>query len=132
AFLRKKIRPAETVTRIRLDRLIADLDSDEFQVRESATAELEKVGNQAAQAMRQTIEAKPNLEVQRRLQRVLDALKKGPTGEELRHLRAVHALELAGTAEARKVLRAWAGGTDDARLTQAAKAAVKRLEARPR
>jgi hypothetical protein len=45
-------------------------------------------------------------------------------------LQAVQALELAGTAEARMALQAWAGGAPGARLTEDAKAALGRLEKR--
>ena len=50
--------------------------------------------------------------------------------ELLRALRAVEALERAGTAEARAVLARLAGGAPPARLTREAQAASKRLDQR--
>ena len=44
--------------------------------------------------------------------------------------RAVQALELAGTTEARKVLKEWADGITAARLTQDALGALARLDKR--
>jgi hypothetical protein len=51
-----------------------------------------------------------------------------PAAEVLRELRAVAALEWAGTTPARRHLRALADGASGARLTVAAKAALERLE----
>jgi hypothetical protein len=115
----------------RLARLIHELGSDEFATREAATTELEKLGEQAGPALRRAYEAKPDLEVHRRLQRLLDRLKRQPSREELRRSRAVQALELAGTVEACQTLRVWAGGAPQARLTREASEALKRL-GRPR
>jgi DNA-directed RNA polymerase specialized sigma24 family protein len=47
--------------------------------------------------------------------------------EQLRALRAVEALELAGTAEARHLLEELANGAPAARLTQEAKASSERM-----
>jgi RNA polymerase sigma factor (sigma-70 family) len=131
-FLRKKIDPAERVGEERLARLITDLGSDQFPVREAATTQLEALGEQAAPALRRAMEAGPDPEVRRRLQRLLDTLKAGPSPTELRQSRAVQALELNATTEAREVLRVWAGGASEARLTKEAAAALQRLEGGPR
>jgi hypothetical protein len=52
------------------------------------------------------------------------------SGEELRGVRAVEALEHIGTAEAREVLQTLADGAP-ARLTREAKASLERLAKRP-
>jgi hypothetical protein len=127
AFLRKKVRPAEPVARERLTRLIADLGGDRFVVREAATIELQRLGDRAAPALRQALEARPELEVRRRLQRLLAGLKKGPSATELRQIRAIQALELAATSEASRTMRVWAEGAPEARLTQESRAALNRL-----
>jgi hypothetical protein len=49
---------------------------------------------------------------------------------EVRKLRAVTVLERVGTPDARSQLRELAAGAPDARLTQAAKAALGRMEDR--
>jgi|GEM_PF-4796805 len=48
----------------------------------------------------------------------------------LRNLREVHLMESIGSEKARALLRAWAGGHPLARLTQDARAALRRLERR--
>jgi hypothetical protein len=62
---------------------------------------------------------------------LLDRLSAGkPTADEVRAVRAVEAAEWAGTADAVKLLEAWAGGAEGARLTAEARAALARLKRR--
>jgi hypothetical protein len=117
----------------RLTGLIADLDSDEFGIRQKAVAELEKLDDQPLAAYRKVLESKPPIETRRHLEHLLE--KAGSawwdvSGERLRSLRAIEALELAGTKEAREVLTALAAGGPGARLTEQAKAALERLASR--
>ena len=70
-------------------------------------------------------------EVRRRASRLLarwaaPASAEYPAGQ-ARELRAVWALELAGTPEAKKLLEGWAGAGVGERLCEAADAALKRL-----
>jgi dipeptidyl aminopeptidase/acylaminoacyl peptidase len=86
-------------------RLIADLDDDEFAVRERATSELRTLGPPAGPALRRALEADPSPEVQRRVQALLERLKETSlTPEELRTLRAAEVLGRFGTPEARRLL----------------------------
>jgi WD40 repeat protein len=127
-FLGQRLRPIAVPDQRRLTRLIAHLDDDRFAVRERATAELEKLSDVAEPALRKALLGSPTLEARRRIERLLGALEDvPPSGEELRALRAVEALEAMGTAEAKKELTALAGGAAGARLTQQAKAALQRL-----
>jgi hypothetical protein len=115
----------------RVARLIADLDSDDFATRQKATADLEKLGELALPAYHQTLNGKPPLETRRRLedlQAKAYAAWWDVSGERLRSLRAIEVLELAGTKEAREVLSTLAAGAEGARLTEEAKAALKRLQ----
>src|SRR5262249_32213803 len=112
----------------RIARLIADLDSDEFAVREGATRELQELGRAAEQPLRQALTKGLSLEARRRVEQVLDKLKaEAASPDALRAPRAVEVLELIGTPEARKVLEEWAGGAPEAVLTQEAKASLERL-----
>ncbi|HEV3260479.1 MAG TPA: sigma-70 family RNA polymerase sigma factor [Gemmataceae bacterium] len=130
-FLRKRLRPAEPVDEPRLARLIADLDSERFPVRERATAALEKLGDLAEPALRRTLVKAPSAEVGRRVQQLLEKLESGlPTGDRLRALRAVMVLEEIGTPDARLVLAALVEGAPASRLTQEAKASLERLAKR--
>jgi RNA polymerase sigma factor (sigma-70 family) len=129
-FLRQRFRPVPPVDEKRIARLIADLDSDDFTTRRKAVAELEKLAGLALPAYRNALAGKPSIETRRRLEELLE--KAGPlwwdvSGEQLRTLRAMEVLELAGTPEAREVLGTLAGGSGGARLTKQAKAALDRL-----
>ena len=128
-FLQKQLRQKQPPDPQRLARLIADLDSKQFDVREQATSELEKVGAAAAPAMRKAIADKPALEVRQRMEQLLEKLKI-LTPEQLRELRTVQILERAGTKEAKQFLETLAKGMEDSRLTQEAKAALARLAKR--
>jgi RNA polymerase sigma factor (sigma-70 family) len=130
-LLQSCLRPVKPVSREHLERLIRDLDSDQFTAREKATAELQQLGEAAGPAIRQALEGKPGLEQRRRLEALLRKLEGAVAeGEALRSSRAVRVLEYAGTPEARRLLQALAGGAEGARLTREAKAALGRAVAR--
>jgi hypothetical protein len=113
----------------RLRRLIADLDSDTFAVRDKATKELAKIGEGAAPALRAALKDKPSLETRKRLEELIQRIeRKTLSAYELRILRAIDVLERQGTAAARELLKALAAGASEALTTTAARAALKRLE----
>lgn len=133
-YLSQRLRPVPAVAEKRLARLIADLDGDEFAVREKASAELEKLGEPARHTLRQALAARPTLEMRRRLEKLIDKLERerwSPTGHRLRAWRALEVLERAGTSEAKRLLAALAGGAPEARLTREAQAVLERLGNRP-
>jgi hypothetical protein len=111
-----------------LAQLIADLDDNRFAVRQRASAELAKLGELAGPALEQVLKDRPSLEVQNRVERLLEKLSNQTLSPEaLRALRAVEVLEKAGTPHARKLLEAIAGGAPGAQLTEDALLAVRRL-----
>lgn len=126
-FLRQRLRPAEAVDARRLSQLIADLDSDVFIARQKATNTLQDLGDQAEPSLRKALEAKPSPEVKQRVERLLAQMAMASLKpEELQSLRAVEALEHAGTPEARQLLETLAQGAPGVRTTEEAKATVKR------
>jgi WD40 repeat protein len=127
-LVRKNIAPVAPVPKERLASLIADLNSESFKTRATAAKTLAGLGNRAKAALESALKNPPSVEVRQRLKNLLDSLEREPAPPELRHLRAVHALELAGTAEAMAVLRIWAGGAVGARLTEDSRASLKRLK----
>jgi WD40 repeat protein len=131
SFLKDRLKATPGPDEKRLARLIADLDRDDPEVREKATAELERLGAQAEPALRRALEGQPSAEVRMRVGHLLEKFKPGrlPSAELIR-LRALEALEMAGTPEARQVIKGLAGGPADASLTREAKAALERLTAR--
>ena len=80
--------------------------------------ELEQMGNDAEQALRDALAGKPSAEVKRRVRELLGKL----TGDDSPRVRcwsrAVFVLEQIGTPEARKVLEALAKGESGERATQ--------------
>jgi hypothetical protein len=114
-------------------KLIADLDDDAFAVRQKASRDLGSLGSKAEPYLRETLRGQPSLEVQRRVEDLLESLEQRPLQipiDELGRLRAVQALEQIGTLEARRVLREVAQRDSSARLTQDARVALQRLEYR--
>jgi RNA polymerase sigma factor (sigma-70 family) len=126
-YLRERLRPVAPVDPGKVKRLANELGSADFKERERAFAKLSRVAEGAAPVLEKLLEGKPELEVRRRLTELLaQARGRSLTGEALRELRAVEALERAGTAEARALLKALAGGAPGARLTRAAGEALGR------
>jgi RNA polymerase sigma factor (sigma-70 family) len=126
-LLREALRPIVSVSAERLKRLIAQLDDDDFTVREAASAELAKLGGAADEALRKALEGQPSAELRQRVQHLLDGARKTePSPEQLREARAVELLEGMGTPEARRLLEELAKGAPGARLTTDARAALER------
>ncbi len=130
AFLGKRLMPVPVVDKKRLARLIADLDSNSFQIRQGATAELEKLGGSAAAALRAALADKISLEVRQRVQKLVDKLAIW-TPERLRALRGLEVLEGIGSRASRKVVAALAQGATGAWLTEEARLTHERLLNRP-
>ena len=111
-------------------RLVAQLDNDDFGVRERATAELARLGELVQPILRQALQQQPGPEVRHRLEKVLEQKKTAGDakfgGELLRGTRAVDVLETIGTPEALAVLKVLANGTPGVPLTEVAAAALKR------
>lgn len=112
----------------RVKHLIADLDADQFEVRERAMRDLTNFGVRAQPLLQRALKRTPSAEVRRRLEGLLEKLENpGPAHVELRQLRALQALEYAATPESRQVLQALTENEPDTPRGRAAKAAVKRL-----
>jgi WD40 repeat protein len=131
AYFRRHLQPVRAVEPGRLARLLADLDRDEFAVREEATRQLEAVADVAAPELKKVLGGRPGSEVRRRVEGILRHLEGAEWGlESLRVLRAIEVLEQAGTPDAQQVLKTLATGAPEARLTQEAKASLGRLSKR--
>jgi hypothetical protein len=131
SFLARRLRPVAPVKDERLTRLIADLGSDRFKVRSRASRELHRLGELAEAALRKALAGETSLDFRRRLKALLEECRT-PSTEQLRALRAVEMLEHIGTADARQLLQHLAKGLPAARVSQAATAALERLEQRAR
>jgi len=130
-LLKGILRPVPAVDAERVRRLIRELDDDDFNTRERATAELEKIAGVVDADLRKALEGTPSAEMRERLKKVLDAEGRGPSPEALRQERALEVLEaMIGTPEAKKLLQELAKGAPQAGLTRAARAALDRLAER--
>lgn len=131
ALIRERLRPARAADDATLDRLLAELGNDRFAVRERAAAELDQFGETVVAGVRARLVKIRSEEVRRRVRLFLerhDSDEEPPN--RLRALRAVELLEQFGGPEARAVLAELAKGVSVARLTQAAGAALHRLQRR--
>jgi hypothetical protein len=129
-FLKGRLEPASGAEGNQVHRLIADLDSDDFNTREKASTDLARIGAGAEYALLGTLAGKPSAEAGRRVRSLLETLQRHPTrlpANELQGLRSLEVLERIGSPEARGVLKTLAGG-GEARLTREAKASLARLE----
>jgi WD40 repeat protein len=130
-FLRERLAGVVAANDKRMSQLILDLDDDQFDVREKAEKELEKMGEVALPAVRQALGANPPAESRRRLQDLLDRHKESKTvTEEVRSLRALEALERSGAMEAMEALRALAKDAPNAEVKRQAQASLDRLSQR--
>lgn len=131
-FLKEHLRPVPALDNTQVQRWIADLDSEQFPVREAASKKLASFAERAEPALHRALEGKPSLEARKRLQALYaDAEAAGGglvrSAKVLRTLRAIRVLEQIGTAEAQQVLETLASGDAAARTTRQAKEALRRL-----
>jgi hypothetical protein len=132
-IFRAKVKPVVAVDAKRIDQLIADLDSNEFAVREKATADLEKLGDAAKPALKKALEGDASLDTKKRINKLLELQQTGqaPSAKLLGTLRAIEALERLGTDDARQLLETLSKGASEAKLTRDAKDALQRMGKQP-
>ncbi len=129
-FLQARLRPVPPPEPGRLSRLLAELDSEQFETRKSAAEELAALGEVAGPALRQALEKKPSVDKRKRLQDLLHKLEGPPSAGRLRQVRGVEVLERIGSAEAVRLLETLRKGAPEAHLTHDAAAALERIARR--
>jgi RNA polymerase sigma factor (sigma-70 family) len=130
-FLGKRLQTMEPVDTKRIERLIADLDADQFQARDQAMKDLVALGGDAVPSLRKALAGSPSLEAKRRLEALLDRLDgASPSPNALRQIRAVEALEAIASSEACRLLDKLAAGKPEMRATHEAISAAARLARR--
>ncbi|MBI3409879.1 MAG: hypothetical protein HY040_16190 [Planctomycetes bacterium] len=124
-----RLKPAVGVEAKHIENLVADLDSDQYPLRRKATEELERLGDLAQIPLETALKKKPTLEMQRRLEKLLDKInnEQPPPADVLQAIRAVQILEKAGTPEALLLVQRISEGAPGHRLTRHAEAMLKRL-----
>jgi HEAT repeat protein len=122
-FLKKRLWPAAPADAQQVAKLIADLNSDSFTVRDKAARMLEELGEAAEAALRRAIASNPPLEVRMRVDQLLKLRQKYL----IRVFRAIEAVEYIGTPEARQVLEAVEKESPNPRAAEAAGGALERM-----
>jgi RNA polymerase sigma factor (sigma-70 family) len=130
-YLQERLRPVALADPRRVRRLLADLGSDQFSVREAAFRELAGRGPQVEPLLRAALEDKPALETRLRVESLLRAFSGPPPADTLRTLRGIQVLERIGSPEARQVLAGLGRGAAAAPETRDARAALQRLARGP-
>jgi hypothetical protein len=127
-FVQARVKPAPGPDPERIAQCLADLDSNIFQKRAKASAELEGFGSLATAAIDKRLADKSlSLEARRYLEAIAQKAKTVLSGAELRGIRAVEVLEQIATTEARAVLDDLSRGAAGAVLTEQARKALARL-----
>jgi WD40 repeat protein len=123
-FLQRQWRNLLDADEKKIARQVADLDSEQFAVRERATAELGKHGLIVLPALQRALEGGPSLELRRRVEQIREKLDP----QLLRLRRMVFVLEQLGSPPARELLTMIASRKLDDPLTGEARAAVQRVQ----
>lgn len=128
-LFKERLRPVPALHPDQVATLIANLGSEQFDVRQKAVTALEKIGDLAEPALKKALASQLTLEARQRVEQLLEPLlqEQMPPSDELRELRALEVLEQVATGEAREVIRTLAGGASGARLSREAQASRERL-----
>jgi WD40 repeat protein len=125
----ERVKPTAALEPGRIQRLLNDLGSETFAVREAASKELRGLDEQVIPYLEAALKRAKPLELRLRVKSILEENKRaGITSEQIRQVRAVMVLELLGNGASKELLRRWAGGPGEARLTREASLALRRLE----
>ena len=128
-LLRKHLKPIPAADIERLRQSIADLNSDQFRVRDKAFKELADLGADAGPALQTAMTKKPSAEAANRIEQLLAKLAGPPSsGTALRNWRALAVLEMKATPGAIAFLKELSAGDADGWLTLEAKASLRRVD----
>jgi hypothetical protein len=113
-------------------KLLAELDDDDYAVREKATQELIRLGPSTVSPVSRALATTTSREVRRRAEEVLAKLgvDPGTDPEKVRLARGVEILQRIGTAEARGLLESWADGPPASPLGREARTALAMMGSR--
>src|SRR5205823_2927793 len=110
-----------------VEELIGQLHHEQYKVREAATRQLGKIGEQIVPALDKALAGNPPLEALRRLEEMRGRFTSQVLqGDRLRHYRVVEVLERIGSPDARHLLQSLAAGAPGTLLTTSARMALER------
>ena len=127
-FLRERLQPSPSVSQDKLQRLIADLDSDAFATREAASRELSMMDEQVMPALNEALQTRLSVEARRRIESLVKAPRVVRSPQKLRRLRSIQVLERSATLQALEVLETLSQGDTFARETKEAKNSLNRVK----
>jgi HEAT repeat protein len=130
SWIGEHVQPVRPGDAEQIARWTRDLDDDDFEVRERATAALQELDLLAEPALRKTLEGSPTLEQRWRIAILLARIANSEgTPAQWQSLQAVRFLEQIDSPAAREILLKLARGCSEARLTRAARASLARVVA---
>jgi hypothetical protein len=129
AFFQTHLKPAVPADRKLVEQFIRDLSDKRFAVRKKANADLDHLGELAADVVAEALKREDlPLEGRQRCEKLLASLQGPVTApDKLRAIRAAETLEYIGTPAARRLLQRLADGAPAARLTEEARESLARL-----
>jgi dipeptidyl aminopeptidase/acylaminoacyl peptidase len=114
----------------RIEKLVANLDHDDFAVRENATEELKRLGARAEKQLRHRLKDGATAESAKRIEELIkEIVQPTPTQEAFWLERGLETLERIGLAEARETLQELAKEATNRQTQDQIKATLQRLEA---
>jgi RNA polymerase sigma factor (sigma-70 family) len=128
-YLRTRLQEWTDAEPSRIARWLADLDDNQFKVRQQATAELKRLGPAVLPELKKALAQTPSAEARRRLEELLTLVERGadvspvPPPE-----RVLAVLERIDTPEARQLVDKLARGDSESAWTKAARSVLKRRE----
>jgi WD40 repeat protein len=126
-LIKARLKPPAPADAKKIEKLIADLDNEDFEVRQKATEELAALGTEAEDALRKA-STSPSPEVRNRVKRLLGKLSAGGVPvTRLRTVRAVEALERIGTPAVREALKGMLKAKTEGAIEQEVRGALARL-----
>lgn len=126
-FTKERVQAISRPNSTHLQRLVDELDSDSFNIREQASRELERFGEAAKVALVRAQQDQISADQRNRIEHLLAKLEKPLPRERIRILRAIEMLECVASPEARAVLEKLAAGAPGVTETEAARRALQRL-----
>jgi hypothetical protein len=127
AMMGTHLKAAQAVDPKRLNQLLSELDSDDFDTRQAAAVALEKLDDAIDGWLKEALASKLSLEGKRRVEALL-ARFDTPSPQRLARWRSLEALEQIDTTEAQALLQTLAKGAAAARQTREAQESLHRLQ----
>jgi hypothetical protein len=130
-FLQARWKPYAPVDPGIFPQLITDLAHPDRIRRDKAAESLKSAGIKASPALYKVLQTKPELELRREIEAVLESIGEFPISPgQLRERRVIQVLERIGTPEAEQLLKTMAGAEPAGEFASDAKAALERLQKR--